>query len=174
MNESIIQVHQCFEVSLILQRYGDLTLLKSVRTVFGTIYSLIFVLGMLGNGSLIVIILYRKTLHSVANFLVANLAIANILLCLTGVPVAPITLFLKKWFFGSFLCKLIPYAQGVSVLISSLGLSAIATDRYRNIVQTEKYQWSIKHSFFIIGGFWRSASRGSVAASPQFRVSTPV
>ena len=110
---------------------NDLTLRLEVIIPFVIVYIMIFITGMIGNVALIATIAKRKNLHTAANFFIANLAAGNILLIFTSVPFAPITLFMKKWHFGSFMCKFIPYAQGLSVLISSFGLCGIAIDRYR-------------------------------------------
>lgn len=79
-------------------------------------------------------VLRRRAMRTVTNLLVANLAISDILLCALAVPFTPLYLLLRRWPFGAALCLLVPFAQGVSVYVSSLTLTAIAVHRLRAVV----------------------------------------
>lgn len=65
---------------------------------------------------------------------ILNLAISDIIVCLLSLPITPVTNIFKNWYFGALLCRIIPWAQGVSVFICTFSLGAIALDRYILVV----------------------------------------
>uniref|UniRef100_A0A1I7WQ53 G_PROTEIN_RECEP_F1_2 domain-containing protein n=1 Tax=Heterorhabditis bacteriophora TaxID=37862 RepID=A0A1I7WQ53_HETBA len=105
---------QCVDVNLILQMYSDWTALLEVRVVYSSLYALIFLIGVIGNGLLISSIILRKR-STVANVFLINLAVSDLLLCITAVPITPVLAFMKRWMFGLLLCKLVPSCQAISV-----------------------------------------------------------
>ncbi|XP_029932089.1 neuropeptide Y receptor Y2, like [Myripristis murdjan] len=108
--------------------------LLSVQVVVILAYSTIIVLGVLGN-SLVIYVIYRfKTLRTVTNFFIANLAVADLLVNTLCLPFTLVYTLLGEWKFGSALCFLLPYAQGLAVHVSTVTLNVIALDRHRCIV----------------------------------------
>uniref|UniRef100_A0A1A8MTY6 Neuropeptide Y receptor type 2 n=1 Tax=Nothobranchius pienaari TaxID=704102 RepID=A0A1A8MTY6_9TELE len=108
--------------------------LLSVQVVLILAYSTIIVLGVLGN-SLVIYVIYRfKTLRTVTNFFIANLAVADLLVNTLCLPFTLVYTLQGEWKFGSTLCFLLPFAQGLAVHVSTLTLNVIALDRHRCIV----------------------------------------
>nr|XP_043877018.1 neuropeptide Y receptor Y2, like [Solea senegalensis] len=108
--------------------------LLSVQVVLILAYSTIIVLGVLGN-SLVIYVIYRfKTLRTVTNFFIANLAVADLLVNTLCLPFTLVYTLQGEWKFGSALCFLLPYAQGLAVHVSTVTLNVIALDRHRCIV----------------------------------------
>lgn len=64
-----------------------------------------------------------------------NLAASDIAICLLSLPITPVTNVFKNWYFGSLLCRLIPWIQGISIFICTFSLGAIAVDRYILVVR---------------------------------------
>ncbi|VDM60185.1 unnamed protein product [Angiostrongylus costaricensis] len=120
-------------------------ILWRVKVIYSLIYALIFIVGVVGNGLLISSVLLRKR-SSVANVFLVNLAVSDLLLCITAVPITPVLAFMKRWVFGLVLCKIVPSCQAISVLISSWCLCYIAIDRYRSIVTPLKEPWKLHHA----------------------------
>uniref|UniRef100_A0A8C5ASB0 Neuropeptide Y receptor type 2 n=1 Tax=Gadus morhua TaxID=8049 RepID=A0A8C5ASB0_GADMO len=112
----------------------DSTKILGVQVVLILAYSTIIVLGVLGN-SLVIYVIYRfKTLRTVTNFFIANLAVADLLVNTLCLPFTLVYTLLGDWKFGSALCFLLPYAQGLAVHVSTVTLNVIALDRHRCIV----------------------------------------
>uniref|UniRef100_A0A3Q1GSR9 Neuropeptide Y receptor type 2 n=1 Tax=Acanthochromis polyacanthus TaxID=80966 RepID=A0A3Q1GSR9_9TELE len=108
--------------------------LLSVQVVLILAYSTIIVLGVLGN-SLVIYVIYRfKTLRTVTNFFIANLAVADLLVNTLCLPFTLVYTLQGEWKFGRTLCFLLPYAQGLAVHVSTVTLNVIALDRHRCIV----------------------------------------
>ncbi|XP_029283128.1 neuropeptide Y receptor Y2, like [Cottoperca gobio] len=108
--------------------------LLSVQVVLILAYSTIIVLGVLGN-SLVIYVIYRfKSLRTVTNFFIANLAVADLLVNTLCLPFTLVYTLQGEWKFGSTLCFMLPYAQGLAVHVSTVTLNVIALDRHRCIV----------------------------------------
>ncbi|GMT11105.1 hypothetical protein PFISCL1PPCAC_2402, partial [Pristionchus fissidentatus] len=122
--------------------YVDWSTRSDVKFFYSIVFFSIFVFGLIGNGLLISILLRGRS--TVANLFLINLAISDLLLCITSVPISPIQAFYKQWFFGLFLCKAVPFSQALSVLVSTYCLCFIALDRYTSIVTPMNEPWSIR------------------------------
>ncbi|CAJ0929806.1 unnamed protein product, partial [Mesorhabditis belari] len=149
--------NQCIEVGMLMRVNGDLTSRAEVRVLYTLIYFVIFVIGVIGNGLLISSTVMRRRI-TVANIFLVNLAISDLLLCITAIPITPTLAFFKKWMFGEFMCKFLPAWQAVSVLISTYSLCFIAVDRYRSIVTPLKEPWTIRNAQAIMLMTWLMAS----------------
>uniref|UniRef100_A0A158P738 G_PROTEIN_RECEP_F1_2 domain-containing protein n=1 Tax=Angiostrongylus cantonensis TaxID=6313 RepID=A0A158P738_ANGCA len=132
--------------------------------IYSLIYALIFIVGVVGNGLLISSVLLRKR-SSVANVFLVNLAVSDLLLCITAVPITPVLAFMKRWVFGLVLCKIVPSCQAISVLISSWCLCYIAIDRHRSIVTPLKEPWKLHHAQSVLIATWLAAV---FASSPLY------
>ncbi|GIY20190.1 neuropeptide FF receptor 2 [Caerostris extrusa] len=108
--------------------------LPGLKAIFYAIYISIFSIGICGNVLVCYVVFRNKSMHTVTNFFITNLALSDILLCTFAVPFTPLYMFMSEWVFGSVLCHLVPYAQGVSVYISAFTLMSIAIDRFFVII----------------------------------------
>ena len=103
-------------------------------------YCVILLLSVFGNSLLISIIKRNKRMQTITNYLIANMAVSDILITVSAVPrqITEILLGPQIWLikgdFGSFLCKSVSFFQDISTAVSILSLVVIAIDRYRGIV----------------------------------------
>ncbi|KAL0970671.1 hypothetical protein UPYG_G00245490, partial [Umbra pygmaea] len=142
---------------------GDSTKLVGVQAVLILAYSTIILLGVLGN-SLVIYVVYRfKTLRTVTNFFIANLAVADLLVNTLCLPFTLVYTLLGEWKFGQVLCFLLPYAQGLAVHVSTVTLNVIALDRHRCIVYHLDTRMRKSVCFWVIGITWVLSA---VLASP--------
>nr|XP_046245735.1 C-X-C chemokine receptor type 5 [Scatophagus argus]XP_046245736.1 C-X-C chemokine receptor type 5 [Scatophagus argus]XP_046245737.1 C-X-C chemokine receptor type 5 [Scatophagus argus] len=110
---------------------------ESVQWIFygvfqGLLYSLIFLLGVAGNGLMITVLLRRWRLLRIAEIYLLHLALADLLLLFTF-PFDVIES-ATGWVFGNFLCKLMGLGKHLNLLCGSLLLACIGFDRYLAIV----------------------------------------
>ncbi|GAB6031556.1 hypothetical protein CHUAL_009321 [Chamberlinius hualienensis] len=126
----------------------------AIQVFFYIIYSIIFILGVFGNVLVCYVVMRNKAMQSVTNFFITNLALSDILNCLLAVPFTPIYTFMGEWIFGSMLCNLLPFSQGVSIYISTLTLTSIAIDRFFVIIYPFKERMKIRTSIGIISSIW--------------------
>lgn len=76
------------------------------------LYSLIFLLSVLGNTLVITVLIRNKRMRTVTNIFLLSLAISDLMLCLFCMPFNLIPNLLKDFIFGSALCKTTTYLMG--------------------------------------------------------------
>ncbi|NXM94282.1 EDNRB protein, partial [Sylvia borin] len=104
-----------------------------IRHVFKYINTIvscsIFVVGIIGNSTLLRIIYKNKCMRNGPNVLIASLALGDLLYILIALPINVYKLLAKDWPFGVQVCKLVPFIQKASVGITVLSLCALSIDR---------------------------------------------
>uniref|UniRef100_UPI00358F0597 gastrin-releasing peptide receptor-like n=1 Tax=Myxine glutinosa TaxID=7769 RepID=UPI00358F0597 len=98
-------------------------------------YGIIFVVGVASNAALVRYVLGHWSPRSASNVFLCNLALGDLLLLLTCVPVDATRFLSRDWLFGRTGCKLLPFFQLVSVGVSVFTLTALSADRYNAIVK---------------------------------------
>lgn len=108
------------------------------RIFLPTVFSIIFVTGIVGNGLVIIVMGYQKKLRSMTDKYRLHLSVADLLFVLTlpfwAVDAA------ANWYFGNFLCKAVHVIYTVNLYGSVLILAFISLDRYLAIVHATNSQ----------------------------------
>ncbi|KAL7075453.1 hypothetical protein ACQ4LE_005089 [Meloidogyne hapla] len=119
-------------------------------------FSMIFCLSVVGNSIVIVVILQQKSMHSVTNLYLLNLALSDLLLSVVCMPPTLVSSLVYCWVFGDLLCKLLAYLQPVVVTASAYTLAAIALERYYAICRPLQSRiWHTRtHAKFMISLVW--------------------
>ncbi|XP_077409103.1 neuromedin-B receptor isoform X2 [Vanacampus margaritifer] len=113
-----------------------------VRAVMTSAYTLIVLVGVLGNVTLVKIFVSTSAMRSVPNIFISSLAAGDLLLLVTCVPVDAFRFFSEDWMLGEAACKLLPAVQLTSVGVSVFTLTALSADRYKAIVKPMDIQAS--------------------------------
>lgn len=132
----------------------DSTTLVEVQIILIFAYCSIILLGVIGNSLVIHVIIKFKSMRTVTNFFIANLAVADLLVNTLCLPFTLVYTLLGEWKLGPVLCHLVPYAQALAVHVSTVTLTVIALDRHRCIVYHLESKISKRISFLIIGVAW--------------------
>lgn len=103
------------------------------------LYSLLFVLGLLGNGAVAAVLLTQRVALSSTDTFLLHLAVADVLLVLT-LPLWAVDAAVQ-WVFGSELCKVAGALFNINYYSGALLLACISFDRYLSIVHaTQLYR----------------------------------
>ncbi|XP_071051826.1 neuropeptide CCHamide-1 receptor-like isoform X2 [Onthophagus taurus] len=102
------------------------------------LFFLIFVIGVLGNGTLVVIFVRHRTMRNVPNTYILSLALGDLVVLLTSVPFTSIVYTYESWPWGEIICKISETAQDVSIGVSVFTLTALSADRFFAIVDPMK------------------------------------
>ena len=103
-------------------------------------YCVVLLFSVAGNCLLIAVIRRNKRMQTITNYLIANMAVSDILITVLAVPrqITEILLGPRRWLIdgllGSLLCKSLSFCQDISTGVSILSLVVMAIDRYRGIV----------------------------------------
>lgn len=111
------------------------------KVLLAILYGLITLMSLVGNSLVIVTFAFDKHMRSVTNVFILSLAVADLMVTLTCVPINLGSVFASYWIFGAFACKLVPFVMTFSVACSSLTLCSIALDRYIAIVHPYKLKF---------------------------------
>ncbi|XP_028251781.1 prolactin releasing hormone 2 receptor [Parambassis ranga] len=111
--------------------FSGLDLLFNLKTLFIPLYSAVVLIACAGNLLLLFLIWHNKKRHSTTQFLISNLALVDLVMCIFCVPLTASYAFDKRgWVFGSHMCHFVTVMQSAAVYAAVLSLMAIAVDRY--------------------------------------------
>ncbi|XP_002735552.1 neuropeptide FF receptor 2-like [Saccoglossus kowalevskii] len=105
-----------------------------ITSIYICAYVFIFLMCLIGNSLVCLVVARNPRMHTVTNFFIVNLAVADILVAIFCMPITLVGNILEGWPFGVIMCKLTPVIQGLSVAASIFTLTIIAIDRHNNIV----------------------------------------
>lgn len=121
---------------------------------FAIVYTLIFLIGIVGNVSIIYATIRHRLLQTVPNIFQLNIATANVFVCLFSLPTISITTIIKVWPFGKLMCHMLPLSQGVGVFVSTFSLTAIAIDRYISVLRPHANQMNCLCACIVSTAIW--------------------
>ena len=84
---------------------GNQLVVDICRIIFPTIYGIVFIVGLIGNATLIYMILANKPMRTKSNVLIVSLAAGDFLLILVSVPFAALLYATDLWLSGEAMCK---------------------------------------------------------------------
>ncbi|XP_062259484.1 KISS1 receptor a [Platichthys flesus] len=93
------------------------------------LFSLIMLVGLVGNSLIIYVISKHRQMRTATNFYIANLAATDIIFLVCCVPFTATLYPLPGWIFGNFMCKFVAFLQQVTVQATCITLTAMSGDR---------------------------------------------
>ncbi|XP_063824087.1 RYamide receptor-like [Ostrinia nubilalis] len=121
-------------------------------------YSIVFVIALLGNGLVCFVVQTSPRMKTVTNYFIVNLAVGDILMTLFCVPFSFVSmLVLRYWPFGAVMCKVVNFSQAVSVLVSAYTLLAISIDRYMVIMHPLRPRLGKTAAKLVVAAVWGGA-----------------
>ena len=121
-----------------------------------SIFALTILIGVLGNGLLILTVALNKSMYNVPNIFLVSLAIGDLAVLLLSVPFRMMLYLYKSWIYGATMCHIFEFTINLSQGVSIFTLTALAGDRFVAIVMPMKtYVWSSKKkALFISVSIW--------------------
>uniref|UniRef100_A0AAY5KUH2 G-protein coupled receptors family 1 profile domain-containing protein n=1 Tax=Esox lucius TaxID=8010 RepID=A0AAY5KUH2_ESOLU len=96
----------------------------------GAVILTIGITGMVGNFLVIYAFSRSRSLKTPANMFIINLAITDLLMCLTQAPIFFTTSMHKRWIFGEKACEMYAFCGALFGICSMITMTVIAVDRY--------------------------------------------
>ncbi|CAJ0945181.1 unnamed protein product, partial [Mesorhabditis belari] len=145
--------HSCLteifdELKRSLRRYSQLE-----AVTYTTIYIIISILAVIGNGLVIYVICRKKSMRTNRNVLILNLALSNLVLAVTNIPFLWLPSIEFEFPYSSIFCKLANVLPGMNVYCSTLTISVMAIDRYYSVKRLSLMSSSRRH---LIRAAWLS------------------
>ncbi|XP_001633717.3 substance-K receptor isoform X2 [Nematostella vectensis] len=137
-------------------------------------YSSIIVVSAIGNAMVIRHAVARRKLRRSFDRLIINMAVADLLDTIFGVPYNISYFYIGlRWFpgtLGEFTCKFLNFGTNISITASVFTLAAIAVDRYFAIAHCAKRPLSLRSVRYIIATIWVIACMVFSSDYYRFRV----
>jgi hypothetical protein len=120
MEESESSKNICYPIQTV---DPDLVDQIGIQAVFGVLYGIVMVLGLGGNALVIYSVGFKRINFNVRNVFIISLALSDIMIGVTSLPMTAISIFSREWIFGRIICRCIGFIQGSSIFISSFTLA---------------------------------------------------
>ena len=98
------------------------------------LFGLIFIVGIVGNGTIIFTVLRNKVMRNLPNILIVSLSVGDLLLIFVSVPFSATLFTFSSWPYGDAMCKFNFFMQTFSLGVSIFTLTALSIDRFFAIV----------------------------------------
>ncbi|XP_070552957.1 cholecystokinin receptor type A-like [Ptychodera flava] len=120
------------------------------------LYSLIFLLAVVGNILVIVTLVQNKRMRTVTNIFLLSLSVSDLLFALFCMPITIVGAILQNFIFGAGFCRILPYVQVITVFVSVWTMVTISMERYFAICRPLTSRgWQTKaHAYKMIAGVW--------------------
>jgi len=133
----------------------------STKVIKATSYIVMMLLSLLGNAAVIAIVAKNKHMRTTTNYLIANMAVSDMLLSAFAVPRELTQIFVgyQGWLIdglsGATLCKVVYFVQEISTAVSIQSIVVITLDRYTGVVQPFRKPFiTPKRLKFVIALIW--------------------
>ncbi|XP_068813481.1 type-2 angiotensin II receptor [Struthio camelus] len=127
------------------------------------LFSVVFVLGLVGNSVVVVVLCCQRGPRTVANIYIFNLAVAD-LLCLLTLPFwATYYAHEYNWLFGSLMCKISSSILCLNMFASTFFITCMSLDRYHAIVHPIRSQRrTLQQAYVVATVVWSLACFSSL------------
>ncbi|CAF1097239.1 unnamed protein product [Rotaria magnacalcarata] len=146
--------NNCLSDNMVLQLILKYVSITYYEWIFIILYVIVFIVGTIGNLLVIIVIQRNRSMRTVTNIFIMNLAAADLLVLVFCLPATAIQDVTKTWFFGLVLCKFVNYIQNMSISVSVLTLMAISVERYQAIVHPLKFTGTKQRARILILSVW--------------------
>jgi hypothetical protein len=133
------------------------------KTLLHVLYSFVLLGGTIGNSLVLYVIYSVPRMRTVTNYLLANLAVGDLIIATLCVPFTYLSIIFNHWPFGRFLCYSTAPFNAIGVLVSAFTLIALAIEKYIAILHPLAPRLRKSRVGWVIGIIWFAAC---VVASP--------
>uniref|UniRef100_A0AC34Q1T9 G-protein coupled receptors family 1 profile domain-containing protein n=1 Tax=Panagrolaimus sp. JU765 TaxID=591449 RepID=A0AC34Q1T9_9BILA len=116
------------DMNLHLRRFSELE-----STIYTTIYVIISLFALIGNGVVILAVIRKKEMRTNRNVLIVNLAASNLMLAITTIPFLWLPSMHFDFPYSNFFCKFANALPGSNIYCSTLTICVMAIDRYYSV-----------------------------------------
>ncbi|XP_063841012.1 ceropsin-like [Scylla paramamosain] len=108
-----------------------------LHPILGTLYTIIGLLSLTGNGIVLWVFSFTRSLRSGTNLLTINLAFSDLLMMLTQFPILVANCFNQSWMLGPFACEQNVSEDGPENAMTLTPLLHLQAVKYRNLHRRE-------------------------------------
>ena len=111
--------------------------------VYSVLSCVIIVLGMFGNTLFLAVVIRTRSMHTTTNFLLANIAVADLLTLVTYVPGVVMTFVPHpRGIMGRLVCMFFTnnHIGGVTLIVSGFTLTVLSVERYNALIRPLRHR----------------------------------
>lgn len=148
LNCNLDQLH----IASLMPTKGEFDVLRNkvFASVVILLYLVVILLGVVGNTLVVVTVAKTRKMWTATNVFIANLALADISVCVVDLPLSAYYQLTDDWIFGQFLCRVFPLLFAVVVYTSSLSLTMIAIDRYILVLHPTARRMTVSNALVLV------------------------
>ncbi|XP_044309950.1 galanin receptor type 2 [Varanus komodoensis] len=109
---------------------GESNTWQLVSILIPLVYSLIFLVGTVGNALVLAVLLRNGQVNTTTNLFILNLGVADLCFIVFCVPFQATIYTLDDWIFGPLMCKAVHFIIFLTMYASSFTLTTVSLDRY--------------------------------------------
>ncbi|KAK3559278.1 hypothetical protein QTP86_009945 [Hemibagrus guttatus] len=109
-----------------------------VKAAFVIMYTLIFLLALVGNSLVVCVVVRKGSSQSATGIFICSLAISDLLITFFCVPFTLLQNISAQWLGGVLVCKTVPFVQTTAIVTGILSMTCIAVERYQGVVHPLK------------------------------------
>ncbi|XP_038846789.1 substance-K receptor [Salvelinus namaycush] len=149
--------------TIYFQDYGNETTINRFEqpdwqvALWAIAYSLIVIVSVTGNVTVIWIILAHKRMRTVTNYFIVNLAFSDVSMATFNTVFNFVYAIHNDWYFGLGYCRFQNFYPITAMFSSIYSMAAIAVDRYMAIIYPLKPRLSSTSTKIVIGLIWAVA-----------------
>ncbi|XP_026117353.1 pyroglutamylated RFamide peptide receptor-like isoform X2 [Carassius auratus] len=131
----------------------------SAKTAFVILYTVIFLMALIGNSLVVYIVLRKRGIQTATNIFICSLAVSDLLISFFCIPFTLLQNISSEWFGGALVCKTVPFVQTTAIVTGILTMTCIAVERYQGIVHPLKIkrQCTPQRAYRMLGVVWIAA-----------------
>ncbi|GFG34947.1 hypothetical protein Cfor_10662, partial [Coptotermes formosanus] len=95
-----------------------------------SVYAILFLIGTVGNTTLIIIIVCNKRMRTVSYAYILNLAVGDLLSLTMNLPLYQAMVLSQNWVLGEFLCKMAVFLRPLSIGVCGFSITVLSVQRY--------------------------------------------
>lgn len=132
---------------------------QTVDTLLLPFYGLVVVAGICGNSLFIAVVRRKRSMQTVINFMLLNVAVSDIISLVFCVPGITLRFFHHpRGFVGTILCKFVTMhlVAGISLLVSGLTLTLIAVERHNALLlpMVARLKLNLRRAKIMMSSIW--------------------
>jgi hypothetical protein len=95
-----------------------------------SVYAILFLIGTIGNTTVIIIIVCNRRMRTVSYAYILNLAVGDLFSLTMNLPLYQAVVLSQYWVLGEFLCKLAALFRPLSIGVSGFSVTVLSVQRY--------------------------------------------
>ena len=143
---------------------------QRVRICVAILFTLIVLVGFVGNLLVIIVVFSNKKMQNTTNILIVSLAVADLSFIVFCVPFTAANYTMTQWPFGNVWCKIVNYLMYVCAYASVYTLVLMSLDRYLAVVHpiTSMRIRNSRNAYIIVYLTWIIILGGNVPVIFEF------